>query len=338
MYRYMLLFLLFAYIQAADDEKSIVAMTQRLRALEQDVEQKGQCDGERRFVYKEPYEGSVVDDPLPEDWQTRWGLPLGRIRGVMQDYNALPEVDYFRGLGASEQLSDEQKVSEQMVRTPFFDQLTGKERKEKDTVLRKLLESVYCSEYPVGRLFLAASLHIGANVKVLEGETCDVLCEALMYDDIPLVDLALQKGADPNSYDLSGRSSALSFCKSIEAAELMVKHSANVAEASWRKKDLVCCACSGGKIQVLPFYLDYIPPSESNDFGRAWMEQVWTSILVGWKSAIVERVEILLEHGCQYDEETKNNICAYVAQNSPELKERIERAFANAEIKKDIKG
>ncbi len=327
MYRSIFLCLLFAHIQAADNGKSIVAMTQRLRALEQDVEQKSLCDGGGKFVYTQEYEASGVDDPLPEDWKSRWwDLPLGDIREVMQDHNASHEVPYFWKLGSSE-LDYRQKVSEQMVRTPFFDQLAHREQEERDTVLRQLLESVYRSDYPVGRLLLAASLYAGASPNVKSNA---LLATAVIMDDVLLVGLALQKGAPPNCLNLCG-DSLLSDCESIEVGELMVEYGANVAEASWHTKDLVYCACSRGKIKVLPFYLDYIPPSKSNKFGKKWMKMASENI---YTSIGVEQVEILLEHGCQYDEETKTKICERVAKHLPDLKKRIEEAFANAEIKK----
>ncbi len=333
MYRYMLLFLLFAHIQAADDEKLIDARKQQLEL----VRQQSQWDNEHRFVYKQEYNGSVVDDSLPEDWESRWWkLPLVGIRAVMQDHNALSEVSYFRNLGASI-LNDKKKLSKERVLTPFFDQLAGKQQEEKDTVLKRLLKKMPDRDYPVGRLLFAALLHIGANVKVLEGKGDDLLATVLLKDDTPLVDLALQKGADPNqrAYLAKRGSSVLSYCNSLEAGELMVKYGAKITEASWDRKDLVYGACFRGKLKVLPFCLNHIPPSESNGFGSAWMKALAQN---GHLSVMVEQVEILLGYGCQYDEETKNKICERVAQGSPELKERIERAFANAEIKKDIKG
>ena len=196
MYRPILLGTIFFLAQAADDGSDLLSknlMMQRLR----EAEEKSQFSGEGEFVYKEKYEGSVVDDPLPEDLRNRWfQFPLVGIRGFMREQDALQEVDYFREVAASKLLSDEQKVSEPLVCTHYFEQLSRKEQQEKDNALRQLLGRLPDPDYPVGRLLFAALLYAKAEVNNRRGGK--LLETIVLKDDISLTKIALQNVDHPS--------------------------------------------------------------------------------------------------------------------------------------------
>ncbi len=335
MHGLLFLSMIFLQLHAADDG-SLVVMYQRL----EEAEKKSDFSGELKFAYTSPFEGSVVNEHSPKDWKERsyYGSPLRGIRGVMQEENALQEVDYFIQLAASKRLSDTEKLKKPLVCTNYFMQLESKEQKEKDEALKQLLWVANDPAYSVGRLLIAASAHAGANVNYKD---FTLLKTSLVKDDVSLSEMALQRGADPNEKQY--QNSILSDCKSLEAAQVMVEYGADVAKASWAARDLIVyhlgwSSNSWDDTNILRFYLQHIPLSKENEWGKQWMEAAAEG-RGPYQDQIVDRIEILLKHGCEYNEEIKQKICKKVGEKSPELKKEIECVFANHEEPgKNIKG
>ncbi len=314
MYRFIFLCTLFFQAQAADHGSDLISnalMMQRLK----EAEENSQPSGENKFVYKT-------------------NSHLGDITAFMQERGAPWELDHLKELAASE-LSDEQKVSKLLVCTNYFKQLSDKNQQEKDTALRLLL-GLQWAPYPVERLVFAGLAHIGASMNV-KHSIYDLCRVALLHDDIPLVKLVLLCGAAPDQNKQEG-GSVLMHCQSVGAAQLMLDRGdepiSDVRSSSGN--DLVyleCCTYRANESnELLHFYLQGIPLSESNQFGLKYMEAVERCFDGSSVDYTIDRVRMLLEHKCKYTEEIKSKICKKVGEKSPEAKVRIEQLFTEHEV------
>lgn len=346
MYWFIFLCTLFFQAQAADDGSGLLSndIMQRLKEVKEE-EEEGKFEGEGRFVYcqreSNSFGSSMWDAFSPGgSFSThKHNDPLSRIKDFMQKIDARPYVGYFVTL-ASSKLSDERKLANKYVYIPSFEQLSQKEQVEKDEVLIEALNSYNDPNYSVMRLLFAALLY--AKVEVNNKRGGELLKTVVLLDDISLTKMALENGADPNQQILGN--SILSSANSKEIVELMIRYGANVSKASWNRSDLVykvCfCDCSTPKgNKLLRFYLQHIPLSASNEFGLKWMQAVAWECYMGSVDQIIERVEMLLEYRCKYNEEIKKEICERVAKKSPEAKEQIERVFQGHKTGgKNVKG
>ena len=327
---FILLSMIFLQLHAADDN-SLVVMYQCL----EEAEKKSDFSGEDSFVY-EPF----------ENWQERYpGLYLDDIRRFMQKENALQEVGYFTQLAASKRLSDTEKLKKPLVWTNYFMQLESKEQKEKDEALKQLLWVTNHFSYPVGRLLIAALVHAGANVDVYKYNDHILVRTTLLKDDISLLKMALDCGADPNN--LIDGNSVLSSCESAESARLMIHHGADVGSAHWRELDMVgklCCCVSDHterSCELLSLYLQHVLPNENNRMGRVWMKLLAKNTYgyLEYSEKTVQFLTTLLEHGCECDGGTKGAICERFAKENPGLEAKVKFIFANHEEPgKNIKG
>ena len=163
-----------------------------------------------------------------------------------------------------------------------------------------------------------------------------LLRAALARDDIAVVDMILssQKGGeniDLNFQDING-TSLLAYCVSVQAAKILVKYGAEISMASWNSIkgcDLIWGICSGSyegnQNDFLSYYLQDKLLGKKNSL--RWIEAVSRN-KHGESGERIERVEILLDHGCEYNDEIKQKMCDNVDAKS---RERVEQLFITYE-------
>jgi len=254
--------------------------------------------------------------------------------------------DYFVRLAASKRLSDKQKITKQFVCIPPFEVLSYNEQDAE----KKAFDLAYIHDswidHPINRLIYAGLLH--AQVELDSKAGSKLLSVALEYGDTLLLNSALQRGIDPRAVH-NGRS-LLCYSRSAEDAKIMVNYGASVAGVmrctgwfGYDVRDIVEYVCtemyptSNGN-NLLQFYLSHMPLSVSSENGQTWMRTIASQERDIVTDAFIDRITMLLEHGCEYNDTIKEKMCTNLAKKSPESRARIEQVFKDHEKKgKNIK-
>jgi hypothetical protein len=149
------------------------------------------------------------------------------IQYYMEERGMQPFCPYIEALVKSP-LSDEQKIEKQFVVIPYWQSIADCPQHEKDEVIQQMNKDlIYSYFHVVNRLFYAAALHAGCNLKIKRGR--HLFFEIVDRDDMSLMRLALQKGVKQKKID-----EALRFVHSHQALELLENHGANVQRENMR--------------------------------------------------------------------------------------------------------
>jgi hypothetical protein len=133
---------------------------------------------------------------------------------------------------------------------------------------------------------------------------------SLSHDDIPLLQIALDCGADPNeNRGICG--STLEQCLSVDVAKLLLHYGADF-DRQHQEKDLIrplCCGTStDSDDKLLPLFLSYVTLNATNRFGQEWIKPLARFASCFHYANFSERLSILLRHGCHYNQEDQDKI------------------------------
>lgn len=248
---------------------------------------------------------------------------LTRTKKFMQDNGIDAYYDYMITLASSTKLTDREKIKKEFVMLPFFKELCKKTKeikKKKKNAIRTYCKSL-SNHHAINRLFLAAFCYAGINLnsrltlKVRFGHhDLTLLDHALIEDDIPLIEIFLQHGANPHR-TLEPFISPLQRCRSLYAAQLLLQHGADFY-TQHQQCDLInnLCMYIGASRKedddkLFPLFLSYVPLDESNKFGHKWIITLGRlrDIFPSYKT-FCQKLSALLKHGCHYDHRDQQEI------------------------------
>ncbi len=192
------------------------------------------------------------------------------IGDCMKKHNIQDYFSYFDKLSKSD-LSDDVKITRELVMTPFFVALHQKTEQEKNLVYNDFVQDKFVLNYPLWRLFLAALWHAGIRD---EGY---ILCTAVENEDTALAKQLLEHEADAMS--LKKGCSALWYCNRVQEAELLIQYGADVA-MQHERNDLIARICNTpdlyydqNGVALMDFYLrSGVQLTQRNNFGYRWFK------------------------------------------------------------------
>lgn len=215
------------------------------------------------------------------------------IWDCMKKHNIQGCFSYFDKLSKSD-LSDDLKITRELVMTPFFVVLHQKTEQEQNLVYNDFVQDKFVLNYPLWRLILAALWHAGIRD---EGY---ILCTAVENEDTALAEQLLAHGADAMS--LKKGCSALWYCNRVQEAELLIKYGADVV-MQHERNDLIARICSSpdlyydqNGVALLDFYLrSGVQLTERNKFGYRWFKILLSnlSILDARRCPVEKKLKLL---------------------------------------------
>jgi len=256
---------------------------------------------------------------------------------MKQEENLYDEYKHFLSITENKKLNDTQKLSKERVFTAYFQGLAKSNQDAKNAALGRSLEFVGGQAYPIGRLLLAGYAYAGAGMglEFFEGEITTAVEVVLFKNDTSLLKILLDHSVNPSAIYSFGP--MFHLVQSKEAAQLMVEAGANFNVLDSSDQSLAhklsgehCFTdYSDQKKELLCYCLENFKSDESNTFGSELIENCLKSGLINGYA--VERVKILLDHGCRYTKETKEALYKKAEQESIELREEMEQVFENHE-------
>ena len=279
-----------------------------LRALRCRAKQKLETEVEmlERRVSKNKFgQTQAIKKYRQDEYECR--MPI--LRKFMETHGCEAYMGCLTWLASSDVLSDKQKLNIERIVIPPLEFLRYKGQEEKDLILQECL-MIPDVHYFVGRLLLAALYNIGANANRWCGLSGYPLHKHLLHDDIPLLTLLLENGANAD-VEMS-----FYYCQSVAAVELLMRNNADFCKQH-QQRDLIedLCSRSGAlkEGELLSVYLQYIQLDATNKFGKKWFDLLGESAHWFEPAGLVARTKFLLLKRCHYDDNTKKGLFQGVA-------------------------
>lgn len=150
-----------------------------------------------------------------------------------------------------------------------------------------------------------------------------VASHTLFNNDIVLLKKLFHHGLDPNIYN------NLYNCRSLQAAQLFLIHGADFNKQH-KRYGLIDYQCGFGggyhDSSVLALFLPHVPLDKSNQFGKKWFSSLIKEQRFFAMEAFIERIAILLQYGCHYDQEQANRI---ITARDPKARTPDQRYYKN---------
>lgn len=226
---------------------------------------------------------------------------LQATKTFMQEIGCAEFHDYFIALASS---SLPNKTEDVFVKIPYFKKLAYTSQEEVDHAFSHYNKLENEATYPINRLFLAAFL--GASIDVNKRYTYGYPAAPVLWaNDIELLKKLLHYSLNVNI------GTRLSDCTSLQAAQLLLMHGADF-DKQHNEDDLInyqCCfmgTCHNNNLLAL--FLPYVPLDKTNQFGKKWFNSLIKEQHFFAMETFIERIAILLQHGCHYNQEQANRI------------------------------
>lgn len=243
---------------------------------------------------------------------------LPQVQSAMQTNGYGDYYDYFVALAASN-LSDKLKIESQFVMIPYFKELQLQPFEKKETAYETFFYRSTNNLYSLDRLLLAALFRIGVDLNFLCASRSP-LNRTLFNDDISLLQMVLDYGADPNTKN------SLRSCCSISAAQLLLRYGADF-KSQHQEQDLIknLCRCPAYDNKLLPLFLSHVTLESTNQFGQEWILHLALCADDYRYAGFSERLSVFLRHGCYYEQKDQETIIKSI--------DKIEK-FSSAEQEK----
>lgn len=216
----------------------------------------------------------------------------------MKEHGIERYYPYFNEISRLPQMSDELKITRELVMIPFFVALSAKAKEKQYEVLADFAQERFVLNYSLWRLFLAALSYAGVPD---EGY---ILCTAIYNKDTSLVQQSIKNGADVNSYKCGY--SSLWWCTRAQEAQVLVDHGVSVAEHH-NKNDLIEPICNAADffydrdgVALMEFYLQSgVRLNERNNFGQRWFNILFKKldVLDPTRCAVEQKIRLLWQAG-----------------------------------------